>query len=1061
MAGRGSQRIVMTALLAAGAGPAAAVSLAVPQAVTAATLQAPASRSAVPGELVTLIYILRGEGHTTLEVGSPPGWEPLTPRAQLTLQGMALCPVTFRVPPRTPAGEQTITVRASTDAQAAVSASATLNVLPQSQVKLSSPPQLDAAPGVFVRLPVEVVNTGNRRDTFDLRLTNRDGLPQLSAPDVTLDPGEGRSVSVTLLLNGVSPEYRYTVGVEAVPRLDPSALARTRSEVVVHGQGHGSGTLGTLGPSIAVRLRSALEAAYQQDDHGQRLGWSYSLEPSASGQLSDSVEGTAGAGGLDGTSDQPLPRGVSASVRLGGETWSAQLDAGTFGARVAADLRLGEWTLTPRAQYQALQGGQRFGAGLNVSGPLAGGELQLGVGSEALTLGGESVRSDSAGARFARSLNDQLSFSVAASGQGVQRAGSYGFGALAAQQLTYSSGTFDVTQSYSVASGGLQSLGVSGGLRSAAPIGLRAAASVQLSPGAAWYGVSGLAFLSGAQGAGVSLGGRYQFGGGGLADRATPWELNAALRVPDFSFGVIGVSATLSAALRSDDHQPQQTASHLGLALEAGGGSAASGALTGSAQADYRHDWTAAGQERQQLAVGASRRYVLGEDGFDLRLSASRTALGSAQSSVQSSADAALPQAQNKEAQTTAVQTTETQLSGSWERQWTPQLRSTLEFSQGWTGSEGVAIGASSRTSLGVGLNAQDLFVPGLGLSAGYRVGRDSALSQPYSQALRVGLSYDLAVAFATPPAVVQAFGGLKGSDVSGVLYRDDNLNGTRDAGEPGLAGVTVQAGSASTVTDAEGRYSLRVSGRQTLSFPGGLSAALEPLGEVQTRQLDGVVNTTLRRDIGFAAVGNAELMTYQDTNRDGQRGDDEPPLPYVSVRFSGPVQRTVQADGRGLVHALLPLGQYTASLEPQSLPAGMQAVAGSPLPLVVGDGVPPGTPPLALGAALPQRQAVVSYSGGSHPAAVLAQLDSGTASPGDTVRLQMQLQGVQSLRVQALGQEFAPGVQGDHAELSFVVPSGSPPGAYDVQITAAGEGGERVSHLRLLVPDVGGVQGP
>jgi len=43
---------------------------------------------------------------------------------------------------------------------------------------------------------------------------------------------------------------------------------------------------------------------------------------------------------------------------------------------------------------------------------------------------------------------------------------------------------------------------------------------------------------------------------------------------------------------------------------------------------------------------------------------------------------------------------------------------------------------------------------------------------------------------------------------IRGVLFRDDNGNGTRDPGEPGLANIPVQVGGWPATTDADGRFS-------------------------------------------------------------------------------------------------------------------------------------------------------------------------------------------------------------------------------------------------------------
>ena len=44
---------------------------------------------------------------------------------------------------------------------------------------------------------------------------------------------------------------------------------------------------------------------------------------------------------------------------------------------------------------------------------------------------------------------------------------------------------------------------------------------------------------------------------------------------------------------------------------------------------------------------------------------------------------------------------------------------------------------------------------------------------------------------------------------ISGVLFRDDNGNGVRDPGEPGVAGIPVSVGGFATQTDSDGRFSV------------------------------------------------------------------------------------------------------------------------------------------------------------------------------------------------------------------------------------------------------------
>ncbi|WP_293913000.1 hypothetical protein [Deinococcus sp.] len=60
------------------------------------------------------------------------------------------------------------------------------------------------------------------------------------------------------------------------------------------------------------------------------------------------------------------------------------------------------------------------------------------------------------------------------------------------QVLTYRGNTTDLTQSYGASLGGLQSTGLSGGLRTAAPFMVRGAVTARLAPGRQWYELSGL-----------------------------------------------------------------------------------------------------------------------------------------------------------------------------------------------------------------------------------------------------------------------------------------------------------------------------------------------------------------------------------------------------------------------------------------------------------------------------------------------------------------------------------------------------------------------------------------
>ncbi len=1063
-----SNRMVLTALLAASLSAAQALALPTPFELTS-----PAARSGAPGQLVTLTFRVQGQGQYDLAVESPPDWVPVTPRAQLDVSGQTLFPVTFRIPAQAPVGKVPITLHAQQGGQDVMTAQASVEVQARTRLSLSSPAQVAAAPGVFLKIPVEVVNLGNQTDTFDLALENVDPTPQLSARSVTLRPGERATVQVSLILSGVSPDYRYTTFVKATSRLDAAVVARTRSEAVFGvPAGVRLGGAGTGGPSLVFRLRSEVQADYQQTDQGDQLSAHYGVHASADGQLSDKVDASASSeldGDVSGASGVSAPSALAVQAELHAERWSARAEVSSQGVSLGGSVGAGAWTLSPRAEYHVLGAAQRFGAGVDLSGPLAGGQLDATLQAQATTLGNQTQRQESLGARYARALGPALDLSVSALAQGSQTSSaptpvtqtspaqaqsptppdSASFGAQAAQSLTYRSGALDLTETYSVVTGGLQTFGVSGGLSSAAPLGLRAAATVQLTPRDTWYGVSGLAFYSGSGSSGgkpalnfgASIGGRYQFSAG--ASTAAQWEVSGALAAPRASvqtsaFGRLGIETTLRAALSSDDHNPGGMQRRLDLDLNLEGGSERS-AVQASAELSAQQDWTTNHEQRQQLKLNLTSSYRLAENEFGAQVGAARVSVGGALETVYGA-----------------------QI--SWERQWTPQLSSSLAFSQSW--QEGAA-GRSTRSGAALGVEAQDVLTRGLNLRASYRLDyasnpagpgsaevsplltsppADLSGGRPLRQSAQLGVSYDLNLLVATPQAVVQAFGGLNGSSVSGVLYRDDNLNGLRDPGEPPLVGVTVQAGNQRSVTDARGEYHLQVSGAQVMNFPGGLSAALEPFGPPESRRLSGLPGSVERRDVAFANVGNVDVLAYQDLNHNGVYDDGEPGLPYVPVRLTGPVTRTVQADSRGHARAALPLGHYAAALDLSSLP-GLVAVSAVQTDVQVGAA---GAGALQLGADAAQPTAVLSYKSGA--AALLARLDQVSAAPGDTVRLNVQLQGLDRLRVNAFGQDYAPVIAENQAELDVRVPPESQPGVYDLVLSASGPGGQKSSTVRLIL---------
>lgn len=199
---------------------------------------------------------------------------------------------------------------------------------------------------------------------------------------------------------------------------------------------------------------------------------------------------------------------------------------------------------------------------------------------------------------------------------------------------------------------------------------------------------------------------------------------------------------------------------------------------------------------------------------------------------------------------------------------------------------------------------------------------------------------------------------GERGGQIAGWVYVDNNNDGVRQAGEPGIAGVTLTltgrsasglAVNATVVTDATGRYvftgllpadaaGYTIRETQPVTYADGLDAV---------GTLDGVPSGTLGNDvIGAIAYrgGNGDNYNfgergaslagtvYNDANRNGTREPQDLPIPGVTITLTGtdaagqPVTRTAVTDANGRYELPgLPLpgsGGYTVT---ETQPAGYE----------------------------------------------------------------------------------------------------------------------------------------
>lgn len=236
-----------------------------------------------------------------------------------------------------------------------------------------------------------------------------------------------------------------------------------------------------------------------------------------------------------------------------------------------------------------------------------------------------------------------------------------------------------------------------------------------------------------------------------------------------------------------------------------------------------------------------------------------------------------------------------------------------------------------------------------------------------------------------TPEALVQAFGGRATGYVEGVVFHDRNRDGVRGMEEPLLPGAKVRVGGLEAVADAEGRYRLELYPGVYRLEVGGLEASLALRRRAEVRVERG---KTLPLDLPVETVVGLMGQVYLDANRNGQKDEGEPPLPYARVRLQGAESRTALADGRGVfvLGGLLP-GSYTLSLDPASLDKLQEP--GEPLSL----DLQPGPLPQTLLAARPVVREIVRTLTEESLAVVLLPLPT-VLPPGAELPLRVQVQG-------------------------------------------------------------------
>ncbi len=147
-------------------------------------------------------------------------------------------------------------------------------------------------------------------------------------------------------------------------------------------------------------------------------------------------------------------------------------------------------------------------------------------------------------------------------------------------------------------------------------------------------------------------------------------------------------------------------------------------------------------------------------------------------------------------------------------------------------------------------------------------------------------------------------------SSIGDFVWNDKNTNGIQDAGEPGIANVTVKitypdgVTTATTVTDANGIYHFTALApgvhKITFTTPAGFTPSAANQGSDDTKDSDpisgtasvtvnaGTINNTI--DAGFFPTGSNALsigdLVWNDINADGNKDSEEPGIGGATIKL-------------------------------------------------------------------------------------------------------------------------------------------------------------------------------
>jgi len=166
---------------------------------------------------------------------------------------------------------------------------------------------------------------------------------------------------------------------------------------------------------------------------------------------------------------------------------------------------------------------------------------------------------------------------------------------------------------------------------------------------------------------------------------------------------------------------------------------------------------------------------------------------------------------------------------------------------------------------------------------------------------------------------------------IQGRVFRDMNVNGRLDAGEPGFAGLRVELSDGqTTLTDAQGWF--RFTGLKpdiyTVRLP--LAQFHEPIRVTTPTSVDVDISMPMVAEVNFGVVDFSRIVgsVFNDCLLTGKKELDAPGLHEVRLTLNnGKAERPIVTDSGGDFEIDdLPPGDYRLSLDASTVPANYQA---------------------------------------------------------------------------------------------------------------------------------------